>query len=45
VFFFPPAGKRFSEMTVDEKNVVSHRGKAVAAARALIIERLNALKK
>ncbi|MFZ5980439.1 MAG: XTP/dITP diphosphatase [Candidatus Zixiibacteriota bacterium] len=41
VFFFPPAGKRFSEMTLEEKNLVSHRGKALQNARSLIIEHLN----
>ncbi len=41
VFFYPPLGKRFSEMTLDEKNQVSHRGKALQAARNLIIARLN----
>ncbi|MEE8577592.1 MAG: XTP/dITP diphosphatase [candidate division Zixibacteria bacterium] len=41
VFFYPPAGKRFSEMTVEEKNQISHRGRALTLARDLIIERLN----
>lgn len=41
VFFYPPLGKRFSEMTLDEKNQVSHRGKALQAARNLLIARLN----
>lgn len=41
VFFYPPLGKRFSEMTLDEKNQVSHRGKALQAARDLLIARLN----
>ena len=41
VFFYPPAGKRFSEMTLDEKNAVSHRGRALQQTRTLIIERLN----
>ena len=36
VFFYPPAGKTFAQMSLDEKNKVSHRGKAVAAARELI---------
>lgn len=40
VFYFPPLSKRFSEMTVDEKNRVSHRGKAVRAAREIIAVRL-----
>lgn len=29
VFFYPPAGKTFAEMTPEEKNSVSHRGKAL----------------
>lgn len=41
VFFHPPSDKRFSEMTLDEKNVVSHRGKALQKAKKLIINRLN----
>ncbi len=41
IFFYPPSGKRFSEMAVDEKNAISHRGKALQAARTLIIDRLN----
>ena len=41
VFFYPPEGKRFSEMTLEEKNLVSHRGKALQKARDVIIERLN----
>lgn len=41
VFYYPPAGKRFSEMTLEEKNLVSHRGKALRKAREVIIERLN----
>ncbi len=30
-FLYEPFGKTFSEMTADEKNAVSHRGKAVRA--------------
>ena len=33
VFFFPPAGKTFAEMTVKEKNTVSHRAKVLSAFR------------
>lgn len=29
-FYYEPYGKTFSEMTADEKNAISHRGKAVA---------------
>ena len=42
VFYYPPADKRFSEMSLDEKNLVSHRGKALTLARDVIIARLNA---
>ena len=30
-FFYEPFGKTFSELTADEKNSISHRGKAVRA--------------
>ncbi|MCF8119805.1 MAG: XTP/dITP diphosphatase, partial [Deltaproteobacteria bacterium] len=30
VFYYPPAGKTFAEMSREEKNRVSHRGKAMA---------------
>jgi XTP/dITP diphosphohydrolase len=29
IFLYPPAGKTFAEMTSEEKNAVSHRGRAV----------------
>jgi XTP/dITP diphosphohydrolase len=41
VFYYSPSKKRFSEMTVEEKNVISHRGRALQDARAKIVERLN----
>jgi XTP/dITP diphosphohydrolase len=41
VFYFPPKGKRFSEMTLEEKNLVSHRGIALQKVRDVIIRRLN----
>ncbi len=44
VFVFPPLGRRFSELTLDEKNLVSHRGKALQAIRTVIIEKLNGLR-
>lgn len=40
VFYYPPADKRFSEMTLDEKNAVSHRGRALQKARELIVRHL-----
>jgi XTP/dITP diphosphohydrolase len=36
VFFYPPAGKTFAEMTLDEKNAVSHRGRALLGAKKII---------
>jgi XTP/dITP diphosphohydrolase len=41
IFYYPPADKRFSEMSVAEKNLVSHRGLALEAAKELIRERLS----
>ncbi len=29
VFYYPPLGKTFAEMTTEEKNTISHRGRAV----------------
>jgi XTP/dITP diphosphohydrolase len=34
VFFYPPLGKTFAQMTPEEKNRVSHRGKALNELRA-----------
>ena len=34
VFYFPPLKKTFAQMTTDEKNRVSHRGKAMAELKA-----------
>ncbi len=31
VFLYPPSGKTFAELSVEEKNKVSHRGRAMAA--------------
>ena len=30
IFYFPPLKKTFAELTAEEKNRVSHRGKAMA---------------
>ena len=30
LFYYPPAGKTFAEMVCEEKNAVSHRGRAIA---------------
>jgi XTP/dITP diphosphohydrolase len=36
VFFYPPLDRTFAELSDDEKARVSHRGRALAAARALL---------
>ena len=41
VFYYPPSDKRFSQMTLEEKNVVSHRGKALQDIRVVIMDRIN----
>jgi len=40
VFYYPNAEMRFSEMTLEEKNRVSHRGLALRGAKYLIAEKL-----
>jgi XTP/dITP diphosphohydrolase len=36
VFFYPPLGRTFGELSDQDKARVSHRGAAVRAARALL---------
>ena len=36
VFFYPPLGRTFGEISDDAKATVSHRGRAAAAARAVL---------
>lgn len=43
VFYYPPKKKRFSEMTTEEKNLVSHRGIALQNMVGVIMNRLNNL--
>ncbi|MHB9112917.1 MAG: non-canonical purine NTP pyrophosphatase, partial [Thermoleophilia bacterium] len=38
VFFYEPAGRAFAEMTTEEKNEVSHRGRAARAMRDLLLK-------
>jgi XTP/dITP diphosphohydrolase len=38
VFFYPPLGRTFGEISDEEKRRVSHRGKALEAARRLLSE-------
>ncbi len=44
VFYYPPKNKRFSEMTIEEKNMVSHRGLALQNMVGLIMEKVNKLR-
>lgn len=36
IFFYPPLGKTLAELSAEEKNRISHRGKAMAALRAFL---------
>jgi XTP/dITP diphosphohydrolase len=36
IFYYPPLGRTFAELTEDEKARVSHRARALAAARRLL---------
>lgn len=38
IFYYPPLGRTFAELTEAEKGEVSHRGRALAAARRLLLE-------
>jgi XTP/dITP diphosphohydrolase len=40
VFFYPPYGKTMAEVTPEEKNRVSHRGKAMARLRDFLDQSL-----
>jgi len=40
VFFYPPAGKTFAEITLSEKNKISHRGQALIKAKSLLEKHL-----
>ncbi len=35
-FYYPPFDKTFSEMTAEEKNTISHRGKAIARVAEIL---------
>lgn len=39
IFYFPPLGKTFAELSPAEKNRVSHRAEALKNAKKLLIER------
>ncbi len=37
VFFYPPLGRTFAELSLEEKNRVSHRGKLIRALREFLL--------
>lgn len=37
VFFYPPLGKTFAELTLNEKNTISHRARALEQVREFIL--------
>ena len=37
IFYIPEIGKTYAELTVEEKNRISHRGKALAKARDILV--------
>ena len=40
VFYHPPSRRSLAELTLEEKNAISHRGRAVVLARSLIVNLL-----
>jgi len=38
IFFFPPLGKTFAQLTPEEKNRISHRGKALRQLRDFLLD-------
>ncbi len=41
IFYYPPFGKTFAEMTSDEKNSISHRGAAALNFKKVFFDALN----
>jgi XTP/dITP diphosphohydrolase len=39
LFYYPPLGRTFGELSEAEKSAVSHRGRAAAAARRVLTDR------
>jgi XTP/dITP diphosphohydrolase len=37
LFYYPPVGATFAELAPEAKNAVSHRGRALVRARALLL--------
>ncbi len=45
IFFYPPLGKTFAELSLDEKNAVSHRGRAIKKLSVFLFEYLTKQKR
>ena len=41
IFFYPPSGKTFAELSPEEKNAVSHRGRALKKLSTFLHEYMN----
>ena len=41
IFYYPPLGKTFAELSSDEKNAVSHRGRALDKLYAFLLDYLS----
>ncbi len=41
LFYLPERGKTFAELTADEKNACSHRGRAIRKLRSFLIRKFN----
>ena len=41
IFYYPPMGKTFAELSPDEKNAVSHRGRAMDKLHAFLLDYLS----
>jgi XTP/dITP diphosphohydrolase len=41
IFYYPPMGKTFAELSPDEKNAVSHRGRALEKLYAFLLDYLS----
>jgi XTP/dITP diphosphohydrolase len=41
IFYYPPLGKTFAELSPEEKNRVSHRGRALKKLKEFLLEYLD----
>lgn len=45
IFFYPPLKRTFAELSPEEKNMVSHRGRALKKLKAFLFHYLNLIRK